>query len=222
MRYTAATAWVSAMNAANYLGHNNWQLPTTPITESQLRENRAERRELRVRLHGGGAGVSLQRTGVHIAEYGSADSRQRDWSVQQFSTLSLLVFVERGDRRRRGTLLSRSLRDGRGPMTLPNFLYLLPMIPGKLPGTPAATGTGLQVNPGGQSVYDPITNITWAANANLAASNAFGLPQCTTPTSPAVCVAADGAMTWSSAVQYLANVNSVRLSGPDQLAGSHD
>jgi len=66
----------------------------------------------------------------------------------------------------------------------------------------------LQVNPGGQSVYDPVTNITWAANANLAASNTFGLPRCTTPTSPAVCVAQDGAMTWSSATQYLANMNS--------------
>jgi hypothetical protein len=30
MNYAAAAAWVQAMNAANYLGHNNWQLPTTP------------------------------------------------------------------------------------------------------------------------------------------------------------------------------------------------
>ena len=30
MNYNAAAAWVAAMNAANYLGHNNWQLPTTP------------------------------------------------------------------------------------------------------------------------------------------------------------------------------------------------
>jgi hypothetical protein len=31
MNYNAAAAWVAAMNAANYLGHNNWQLPTTAI-----------------------------------------------------------------------------------------------------------------------------------------------------------------------------------------------
>jgi len=30
MSYQAAAAWVQAMNAANYLGHTNWQLPTTP------------------------------------------------------------------------------------------------------------------------------------------------------------------------------------------------
>ena len=33
MNYQTATAWVAAMNAANYLGHNNWQLPTTPLVD---------------------------------------------------------------------------------------------------------------------------------------------------------------------------------------------
>src|SRR5262249_13394841 len=55
-----------------------------------------------------------------------------------------------------------------------NFLFLLPMIAGKIPGTPASSGTALQVNPGAQSVYDPIANVTWAANANLPASRSFG------------------------------------------------
>jgi len=34
MSYQAAVAWVQAMNAANYLGHSNWQLPTAPILDS--------------------------------------------------------------------------------------------------------------------------------------------------------------------------------------------
>jgi hypothetical protein len=34
MNYGAAAAWVAAMNAANYLGHSNWQLPTTPLLDS--------------------------------------------------------------------------------------------------------------------------------------------------------------------------------------------
>jgi hypothetical protein len=33
MSYQSAAAWVQAMSAANYLGHTNWQLPTTPITD---------------------------------------------------------------------------------------------------------------------------------------------------------------------------------------------
>ena len=31
MNYESATAWVAAMNNAHYLGHSNWQLPTTPM-----------------------------------------------------------------------------------------------------------------------------------------------------------------------------------------------
>jgi len=34
MNYGAAVAWVAAMNAANYLGHSNWQLPTTPLVDN--------------------------------------------------------------------------------------------------------------------------------------------------------------------------------------------
>ena len=30
MNYPSAAAWVAAMNAANYLGHSDWQLPTNP------------------------------------------------------------------------------------------------------------------------------------------------------------------------------------------------
>src|SRR5450631_4178792 len=33
MSYQAAAAWVNAMNAANYLGHSNWHLPTTPLAD---------------------------------------------------------------------------------------------------------------------------------------------------------------------------------------------
>ena len=82
------------------------------------------------------------------------------------------------------------------------------MIPGKLPGTPAATGQGLQVNPGGQTVYDPQTDVTWLANANIAATNTFGLPTCADQNTPRLCVGQDGAMSWNSASQFITNMNS--------------
>lgn len=37
-------------------------------------------------------------------------------------------------------------------------------------------------------MYDPVTNVTWSANANLAATASFGLPTCTTPGRPKLCV----------------------------------
>jgi hypothetical protein len=48
----------------------------------------------------------------------------------------------------------------------------------------AAASQALQVNPGGQTVYDPVSNVTWLANANLAATNSLGLPACQSATSP--------------------------------------
>ena len=93
-----------------------------------------------------------------------------------------------------------------------NFLFLLPMIPGKIPGTPAASGTGLQVNPGGQTVYDPIANVTWLADANVAASNTFGLPACT-DVSPKACVNSNGAMNFNSATQFIQNMNAAAYLG---------
>ena len=87
------------------------------------------------------------------------------------------------------------------------------MMPGKIAGTPAVDGSGLQVNPGGQTVYDPVANVTWLADANLAATNTFGLPPCSDQNTPKVCVDADGAMNWNSASQFLANMNAYSGTG---------
>jgi uncharacterized protein (TIGR03437 family) len=86
-------------------------------------------------------------------------------------------------------------------------MYVLPMIQGKISGTPPATGQGLQVNPGGQTVYDPETDVTWLANANVAATNTFGLPVCTDENTPKLCVGQNGAMDWDSASQFVTNMN---------------
>ncbi len=211
MRYGAAAAWVQAMNAANYAGHNNWQLPTTPA-------------------HDSGCG----RTGPTGANFGfgcSASAFGSLWntlgieapntavpipanSVGPFSNVQPYLYWSQSSAPPPAGNLTFSFATGwQGANTLPNFLYVLPMIPGKLPGTPPTTGNGLQVNPGGQTVYDPMTNITWLANANLAASNSFGLPVCQNPTTPALCVASDGAMTYASAAQFIANMNSANGTG---------
>ena len=212
MNYQAAAAWVAGMNAANYLGHNNWQLPTTPLNDS----------------HCGRTGPTGDNFGFGCTA-GALDSLYNalgfkspntavpipNNTIGPFSNLQPYLYWSgsNGASASEGNATFSFATGWQGANTLPNLLYLLPMIPGKITGTPPATGTGLQVNPGGQTVYDPMTNITWAANANLAATNAFGLPLCATPTSPALCVAQDGAMTWNSAIQFLANMNSAAYLG---------
>ncbi len=81
------------------------------------------------------------------------------------------------------------------------------MIQGKIPGTPAARGMGLQVNPDGRTVYDPMAGVTWLADANLAANDTMGLPRCDTTTTPMYCVAKDGSMDYASAGQFIVNMN---------------
>jgi hypothetical protein len=74
-------------------------------------------------------------------------------------------------------------------------------------GVPTPSGNDLHVNPGGETVYDPGTNDTWLADANLAASKTFGLPRCDGPIDPEICIAKDGSMSWETANQFIAAMN---------------
>jgi len=56
---------------------------------------------------------------------------------------------------------------------------------------------------GGQAYYDTVLNITWLANANLAASNTFGVTG----------IAVNGTMTWAKANEWIAAMNSANYLG---------
>jgi uncharacterized protein (TIGR03437 family) len=211
MNYNSAAAWVAAMSAANYLGHSDWQLPTSPTVDNTCAKTGPQGNSFGYGCSAGALPSMYNALGLKSPTTAVPIPNNTTGPFSNFQPYLYWSQTNAGGNEGNATF---SFATGwQGANTLPNFLYLLPMIPGKLPGTPAASGTGLQVNPGGQTVYDPQTNITWAANANLAATNAFGLPACTSPTSPALCVAQDGAMTWDSAVQYLANMNSAAYLG---------
>lgn len=211
MRYDAAVAWVAAVNAANYLGHSTWQLPTSPVSDSGC-----GRRGPNGNAFGFGCVASALATlynGLGLTAPASADPVTTG-TVGPFRNIQPYLYWSDSLGTGASGMATFSFATGwQGANTLPNFLYAFPMIPGKLPGTPAATGTGLQVNPGGQTVYDPETNVTWLADANVAATNRFGLPVCTDPLTPALCVASDGAMTYASAQQLIANMNAAGYLG---------
>lgn len=221
MNYTAAAAWVQAMSAANYLGHANWQLPTTPMTDSGCAKVGPQNnsfgfgctRNALGSLYYTGLGLKAPNTAVTIpaSTAGPFSNFQPYlyWSQTIGGVPADPCYANMGC----GNATLSFNTGFQGANTTDNFLYALPMIAGKLSGTPAATGTGLQVNPGGQTVYDPVANVTWLANANLAASNTFGLPACTSPTAPANCVNPDGAMTLAAASQYIANMNAASYLG---------
>jgi uncharacterized protein (TIGR03437 family) len=211
MNYQSAAAWVAAMNAANYLGHSNWQLPTTPLVDKTC---------ARTGPNGGSFGFGCTAgaldtiyNGLGLKPPNTAVPMPANTVVPFQNIQPYLYWSQSSAGPTQGNATFSFATGWQGANTLPNLLYLLPMIPGKLPGTPPVNGTALQVSVDGKTVYDPMTNITWLANANLAASSPFSLPRCTDPTTPALCVALDGAMTWNSAMQFLANMNSAAYLG---------
>jgi hypothetical protein len=207
MDYLSATDWILAMNNANYQGHSNWQLPTAPSTDSSCAGKGTDGNSFSFGcsanalgyLHYKALGFQAPNTAVPIPpnRVGPFRNFQPDqyWSISTGgggpNSVAYFNFVD----------------GSQGGGTGGDFQYVLPMIPSKIPGTPPASGMGLQVNPDGQTVYDPVSGVTWLADANLAASDTLGLPRCQTPTTPINCVAQDGSMPDSSAGEFINNMN---------------
>jgi uncharacterized protein (TIGR03437 family) len=207
MSYQAATAWVQAMNAANYLGHTNWQLPTTPsVDNTGCSFTGPNGNSFGFNCSAGALG-SLYYNALGLKPPNAAVSVPNN-TIGPFSNFQPYYYWSQTSTSSDGHATFSFNTGFQDSNTTPNYMYVLPMIQGKLPGTPSATGQGLQVNPDGQTVYDPMTNVTWLANANISATNPFGLPRCQDQNTPKPCVGQDGAMDWDSASQFVANMNS--------------
>jgi len=214
MSYQAAAAWVQAMNAANYLGHSNWQIPTTPILDTACSFVGPQNNSFGWGCAAGALASLYNALGLKAPGSAVPPSTAK---VGPFSNLQPNLYwtgtsvVQPSGF---GCCATFSFNSGwQGSNITPNTLFVLPMIPGKIAGAATPVGTGLQINSGGATVYDPIANVTWLANANLAATNSFNLPQCTAPGSPHLCVSQSGAMNSDSATQFIANMNAAAYLG---------
>lgn len=220
MTYQAAAAWVAAMNSANYLGHNTWQIPTTPSLDSAGCTFTGTNGNSFGFDCAAGALGSLYYTALGLKTPNTAVAIP-SYTIGPFSNFQPYYYwSQTGATTGAIGYATFSFNTGfQDANTSPNYMYVLPMLPGKIPGTPAAAGKGLQVNPGGQTAYDPLTNVTWLANANLAgdtnlaAGNRFGIATCTAPGTPKPCIGKDGAMNWDSATQFIANMNAAAYLG---------
>ena len=201
MDYATALRWVNAMNSldhgAGYLGHNHWQLPTTPVQDPSCAHTG---------LNGESFGFHCSDSALGSLYYASLGLREPNTAVPipankvgPFNDFQPYLYWS-GSPAANPKLgfVSFSFNTGfQGANVSPNYLYVLPMIQGKLPGTPPAAGMGLQINPGGRTVYDPVAQVTWLADANLAAKETFGVTD----------INVDGSMTHPAAVEWVAAMN---------------
>jgi hypothetical protein len=215
MDYPTALQWVAALNAMNggagYLGHNNWQLPATPVTDPTCGSTGP---------NGDSFGKGCMNSAMGSLYYESLGLLFPDTAVPIPNTATgpftgfqpYLYWSDTSNVDSSKGFLTFSFNTGwEGSNVDKHYMYALPMIPGKLPGTPPVTGNGLQVSADGQTVYDPVANVTWLANAELAKTQTFGA-QCVNGDGT-LCIDSDGSMSHTTAENWINGMNAAHYLG---------
>ncbi len=148
------------MNNANYQGISNWQVLTHTAYGSKLARERG-----RIATVSGSAARGVRWVTLYYESVGLAGSLNtvrfprppnrvgpfRNFQPDRYWSNSSGGGQQSGNQ---NPIPSFNFVDGsQGGGTGGDFQYILPMIQGKIPGTPLAWGPELQVNPDGQTVY---------------------------------------------------------------------
>jgi hypothetical protein len=176
MDYQTALNWVSALNHYNagkgWLGHNNWQLPTTPQEDPSCSSH-----------NWGNFGVLCTGSALgHLYNVGLARTYPDSVVTRYFTQVWPLLNLRPG-------LYWTAKPGDHGQYTFSfdtdvsfenttkyNYFHVLPMTRSLLGPVPAGTGVlPYLVGPAaGRAVYDSNTGLSWALDANLPAATAFG------------------------------------------------
>ena len=233
MDSATAQKWVAALNAYNngagYLGHNDWQLPAAPLVDNTCASTGT----------GGGsfgplcsasALSNLYSVGLKLSFPSSVAPAFGATVAPLHNLKSSYYWAQQNDGGTSGASNGGqevySFANGiqGGVTTKDNYFYTLPMIPGAIGTPPSCSAGGTAVVPytagpaAGNAVYDCNTKYTWAADANLPASNAFGItgnvsiPASSNRTITAPKISA-GAMLLDTATQWLQAMNNSRYLG---------
>ena len=213
MSYQTAVAWVAAMNAAHYLGHSDWQLPTTPFDDSSCSSRGPQKENFGYNcinstmgaLYSKVLGLKRPDTAVPIP-----DNKVGPFTnFQPYLYWSETVIAGPGS----NGFYAFSFATGHlGSNVNDHYMYVLPMVKGKVPGKYSSAGlNGLQASADGKLVYDPgatvggVAGVTWLANADLAKSQTFGA-QCVN-SDGTQCINPDGSMSHTTAENWIAGMN---------------
>lgn len=229
MSYATAVKWVAALNAQKYLGRSDWQLPTTPTEDPGCavpggRSGNAFGPGCKASALGSLYSVGFGATfpsgiiGRGSATVGPVRNLQQGlyWSGGKDSDKRT-----EADSPNAFTFTFTSGARGRNT-TAGNYFYVLPMVRGAIGGH-APEGTGLSVYTEGPAkglaVYDHEHKLSWALDANLAATSAFGLSGSVKVSYKhgdkveLPVIASSGAMRFAAALDWVKGMNGARYAG---------
>ncbi len=221
MNYATAVKWVAGMNkfvnldsSVGYLGHADWQLPTTPNTDVTCAATGPEP------YHNSfGFGCRQSDLGSLFYRASSLDLHHPNTAVPipyntvgPFSNFQPYLYWTETSASDQGFHTFSFNTGWAGSNVDGHYMYVLPMIKGRLPCTNdycpayhAIVGNTLEVSDDGKVVYDPdavydlttgAKGVTWLANANLAKTRKFGA-RCHPDGTQ--CINRDGSMTRAAA-----------------------
>ncbi|MBZ5579203.1 MAG: hypothetical protein LAP40_21795 [Acidobacteriia bacterium] len=233
MDYATAQKWVAALNGYNngagYLGHHDWQFPAAPLVDTTCANTGPGGGSFGPLCAGSSlsnlysAGLGLTFPASAVPAFGATVSPLHNlkssyyWALQNDGGPS-------GSDSGGQEVFSFSAGIQGGVTTQDNFFYTLPMIPGALGTPPSCSAGGPTVIPyttgpaAGNAVYDCNTRYTWAADGNMAASNAYGVTgSVTIPASLSRTITApkinNGAMLFDTATQWMQALNNSQYLG---------
>ncbi len=209
MSYPTALQWVAALNAMNggagYLGHNNWQLPATPTIDPTCGSKGPSGNSFGANCANSAMG-SLFYTSLGFSFPSTAVPIPAGAAGPFTNFQPYLYWSDTASANATQGYATFSFNTGwEGSNVDKHYMYAFPMIKGRLPGSPAPSGNGLQVSADGQTVYDPVADVTWLANADLARTQTFGA-QCTNGDGTS-CINPDGSMSHTTAENWINGMN---------------
>jgi hypothetical protein len=218
MDYLTAQKFVDLMNRFSYLGHSNWQLPNTPLDDRTCSAHKNGNFGVSCT---GSALANLYNVGLDVGYPASVIPLFTN-TVGPFQNLQPSLYWTSDTNAGGEVTFSFNSDVGGANTTKYNYIYVLPMTRNSI-GTPPCCAGVLPYTSGaaaGLAVYDTATGYSWALDANLAASNTFGVSGTTTITSKVnkmtyivPLIDSDGAMLFSSVADWIAGMQTAQYAG---------
>ena len=221
MTWQTALKWVAAMNSADYKGHSNWTLPLTPDTDPNgTIINPTYKATFGFNCDAGGMGHLFYDEFGGVAGESISDIHNANTAL--FNNFQPYLYWG-GDLKHSARPLPVSFTFGNGFLGTTNtndFLYAIPEFPSDPTDVPrpapnnnviplhtVTAAPSLVASPDGRLVVDSRLNISWLANADLAATKHFGLPMGSNSSSTAININPDGSMNYPTAVAWINAMN---------------